>query len=190
MPRKKKPQPLEPLVPRFTFGKYRGRTVDEVMQVESSYLTWFVDQVDGCEELKEAIHAHPRFPAARESYQECRRKTRQQAEWQQGQFSEPPIDSICDELFHALEAAERLKIIKSVHYGKYVQSGENLSCDKAGEEIYRFQVCDQAPPWRKYEPWFVTPKTDLSEVPLEILEHMDAEMSYCGETDERDAKFS
>ena len=37
MARKKKtqPEPLEPLVPRFAFGKYKGRTVDEVMRVES-----------------------------------------------------------------------------------------------------------------------------------------------------------
>ena len=68
MARKKKPVsvPLEPLVPRFAFGKFRGRTVEEVMRVESTYLAWFVDQVDGCEELKEAIKAHPRFSAVRE----------------------------------------------------------------------------------------------------------------------------
>ena len=43
---------------------------------------------------------------------------------------------------------------------------------------------------REYEPWTVTPETDLSVVPLGILREMDYEMSYCGETDERDAKFS
>ena len=77
MPRRKKkpqPQPLEPLVPRFAFGKFRGRTVNEVMQVESSYLAWFMGQVDGCEELKETIKSHPRFSAVWKSYQECRRK--------------------------------------------------------------------------------------------------------------------
>ena len=78
MPRRKKkpqPQPLEPLVPRFAFGKFRGRTVDEVMQVESSYLAWFMGQVDGCEELKETIKSHPRFSAVWKSYQECRRRS-------------------------------------------------------------------------------------------------------------------
>ena len=104
------------------------------MRVESSYLGWFVEKIDGCEELKEAIKAHPRFPAVRESYQQCRQKIQQKAEWQQGQFSEPSIDIICDELFHEPEAEgmTRLKIIKTVHYGKYVQSGENLYCDKTG----------------------------------------------------------
>ena len=42
----------------------------------------------------------------------------------------------------------------------------------------------------EFEPWFVTPETDLSGVPLELLEQMDTQMYYCGETDERDAKFS
>ncbi len=83
----------------------------------------------------------------------------------------------------------KLKITKTVHYGKYVQSGENLSCEKAGHEQYRFQVCDEGPPRREFEPWTVTSETDLSAVPPEILEQMDVQMYYCGETDERDAKF-
>ena len=194
MPRKKKPQPeqLEPLVPRFAFGKFRGRTVDEVMRVESTYLAWFVDQVEGCDELKEAIKAHPRFPAAWESYQECRWKIRQKAEWRQGQFSEPTIDSVCDELFNAEPEIQGLKVVKGLHYGDYVQSGENLSCEKVGDEQYRFQVCDQGPPRRDYEPWIMTPQTDLSDVPSEILQEIDYQMSYCGEGDgdDRDAKFS
>ena len=101
MPRKKKtqPEPLEPLMPRFAFGKFKGRTVDEVMRVESTYLAWFVDQVEGCEELKEAIKAHPKFPAVRESYLRCRQKIQQKAEWRQGQFSQPTVDDVCDELF-------------------------------------------------------------------------------------------
>jgi hypothetical protein len=193
MPRKKKPQPerLEPLVPRFAFGKFRGRTVDEVMRVESTYLAWFVDQVEGCEELKEAIRAHPRFPAVRKSYLTCRQKIQQKAEWRQGRFSEPTVDSICDRLFHGPEAEAKLRIVQGLHYGNYVQSGENLYCEKSGDERYCFRVCDQGPPGREYEPWFVTPETDLSEVPSEILQEMDYQMSYCGECDEtRDAKFS
>ena len=81
----------------------------------------------------------------------------------------------------------RLKIIKTVHYGRYVQSAENLICEMAGHERYRFQVREDG---RQYKPWIVTPATDLTYVPMNILEHMDAEMYYCGETDEKDAKFS
>ena len=108
MPRKKKlkSEPLELLVPRFAFGKFRGRTVDEVMRVESTYLAWFVEKVDGCEELKETIKAHPKFPAVRESYLRCRQKIQQKAEWQQGQFSQPTIDNVCDELFNPEEDGE------------------------------------------------------------------------------------
>jgi hypothetical protein len=108
MPRKKKSQlePLEPLVPRFAFGKFRGRTVDEVMRVESSYLAWFVGKIEGCEQLKEAIKAHPRFPAVWECYVEFRRN-RQQAEWQRGQFSKPTVDSLCEELFKPEEDEDR-----------------------------------------------------------------------------------
>ena len=84
----------------------------------------------------------------------------------------------------------RLNIVQGLHYGDYIQSGENLYCEKAGEERYRFRVCDQVPPCRTYEPWIITPRTDLSGVPSEILQEMDYQMSYCGETDERDAKFS
>jgi len=191
MSRKKKPapQPLEPLVPRFPFGKFKGRTVEEVMRVESSYLGWFEEEIQGCEELKEAIRAHPRFPAVRESYLESRRR-RQEVEWQKGRFSTPTIDGLCEELFHGPEAEDttKLKIVKGIHYGDYVQSGENLSCEKAGDELYRFQVCEKG---REYEPWIVTPATDLSEVPLDILEQMDHQMSYCGECEAtRDAKFS
>jgi len=194
MGRKKKsqPEPLEPLVPRFAFGKFRGRTVEEVMRVESTYLAWFAEEVKGCEELKEAIKAHPRFPAVRESYLESRRR-RQEAEWQKGRFSKPTIDGLCEELFHGNETDNmaRLKIVKGLHYGDCVQSGENLYCEKAGDEQYRFQVCDEGPPCRQYEPWMVTPETDLSELSLEILEQMDVQMSYCGECEEtRDAKFS
>ena len=35
---------------------------------------------------------------------------------------------------------------------------------------------------REYEPWIVTPETDLSDVPLDVLEQMDGQMYYCGET--------
>jgi len=159
------------------------------MRVESSYLAWFADEVEGCEEIKEAIRSHPRFPAALESYLESRRK-RQEAEWQKGRFSKPTIDGLCEELFHGPETGDmaRQKIVKGLHYGDYVQSGENLSCEKAGEEQYRFQVREAG---REFEPWLVTPDTDLSDVPSEILEEMDNQMSCCVETEEtRDAKFS
>ena len=106
MPRKKKllsekpEKPLEPLVPRFTFGKFRGRTVEEVMRVESSYAAWFADKIDNCPELREAIKSHPLFPAAWERYLERQRRIQQNIEWKQGSFSQPTVDNLCDDLFN------------------------------------------------------------------------------------------
>jgi len=45
----------------------------------------------------------------------------------------------------------RLNIIKGIHYGDYIQSAENLRCNKAGLDRYQFQVCDEGPPLRKYK---------------------------------------
>jgi hypothetical protein len=105
MPKKKRPlsdkaEPIEPLVPRFTFGKFRGRTVDEVMRVESSYAAWFADKIDSCLELKDAIKSHPLFPAAWERYVERQRRIQQNIEWKQGSFSQPTLENLCDELFN------------------------------------------------------------------------------------------
>lgn len=49
------------LAPRMPFGKYRGKTVSEVLEQDPSYLRWFCDCVDGNEVLKLAIRALPGF---------------------------------------------------------------------------------------------------------------------------------
>ena len=86
-----------------------------------------------------AAQASPAAGQAK-SYLKSRQKKQQKAEWQQGQFSQPTIDSVCEELFHGDEAETKLRIVQGRHYGKYVQSGENLDCTKADEDEYRFQV--------------------------------------------------
>ena len=204
MGRKKKTD-QEPTMP---FGKHRGKTLAAVLREEPSYLCWLMEKVDGCEDIKKAIAGLPGFREEWEKHYE--RKHRRQAKTRQiveetvrrmlgtGQEPDPDdaqaLDDLCDWLFNApaAEDAAKLRIVQGLHYGDYVQSGENLYCEKAGDEQYRFQVRDQTPPWREYEPWFVTPEADLSEVPLDILEQMDVQMSYCGEGDgdDRDAKFS
>ena len=196
MSRKKKSQ----REPTFPFGKHKGKTLLTVMHEEPSYLCWFADTVEGCEDVKKAIVALPGFEGEQAKYCERQRlreaRLRQMVEetvlriLQPGQPAGPePLDRLCDRLFNEPEAecVAKLKIIKAVHYGKYIQSGENLICEMAGHERYRFQAREDG---RKYKPWTVTPATDLTDVPMNILEHMDAEMYYCGETDERDAKFS
>jgi hypothetical protein len=184
--------------PTFPFGKYRGFTPAEVMRRQPSYLCWFFETVEGCEDVKKAIVTLPGFEEHLANYRE--RQRRREKELRQapvspflppGQLeSEEMLARLCDQLFngcHAVQTATELKIIQAVHYGKHIQSGENLYCEKAGDEQYRFVVHEDG---REYEPWTVTPETDLSTVPLDILAEMDAEMSYCGETDDRAAKFS
>ena len=43
------------------FGKYRGKTVSEVLRQDRSYLAWFCDNVNGNEGIKQAIRALPGF---------------------------------------------------------------------------------------------------------------------------------
>ncbi len=202
---KKKKADQEPTMP---FGKHRGKTLAAVLREEPSYLCWLMEKVDGCEDIKQAISELPGFREEWERYFRRRHgkelTTRQVVEETvrrmlgSGQTPDSEaaeaLDDLCDWLFNPPETADsaRLEIVQGFHYGDYVQSGENLCCEKAGDERYRFRVCDQTPPRREYEPWFVTPEADLSEVPLDILEQMDYQMSYCGEGDgdDRDAKFS
>ena len=39
------------------FGKFKGQTLPWVYEQQPSYLAWFHETVDGCEEVKEAIRA-------------------------------------------------------------------------------------------------------------------------------------
>jgi hypothetical protein len=189
--------------PTLPFGKHKGKSINAVWEEEPSYLCWFVLAVDGHGYLKQAILTLPGFKEEQAKRQQRRygreANTRQIVEETVRRLlgMEPPspeaIDDLCDQLFHGAEPQDmaRLRIVKGLHYGDYVQSGENLSCEKTGDEVYRFQVRDERPPCREYEPWTVTPETDLSEVPLDLLAEMDTQMYYCGETEElRDAKFS
>ena len=85
----------------------------------------------------------------------------------------------------------RLNIIKGIHYGDYIQSAENLIAirlDRTGISS-RFATGDLP---AQVQAMVRGPETDLSDVPVEILEEMDNEMYYCGECDgeTRDAKFS
>ena len=158
------------------FGKFRNRPLDEVFRVEPSYVAWFYETVDGNEEVKRAIAALPGFAARLAKYRErkgLKDKTIEQRieEVVARMFAVEPTpqetDALCDRLFNGPEAedAAKPKITKSVHYGNYIQSGENLSCEKAGDERYRFQVREKG---RAYEPWIVTPETEHERVDCTI----------------------
>ena len=50
----RKKKQAEPILP---FGKHKGKTLATVLREEPSYLCWFVETVDGYNDLKEAIFA-------------------------------------------------------------------------------------------------------------------------------------
>jgi hypothetical protein len=185
---------------RFPIGKHKGQGIASVFAEEPSYLCWFYDAVDGFENIKRAIASLPDFSARLAKYQERKQikdKSLEQRieEVLRRMFAIEPtpaeLDDLCGQLFHGSDTegdGTNLKIIKTVHFGDYIQSAENLFCKKVTYEIYCFQVCEHG---HKYKPWIVTPDTDLSDVSLRILEEMDTQMYYCGESEETwDAKSS
>jgi len=102
--------------PTLPFGKFKGRTLAEVMQAEPSYLAWFVESVEGCKDIKDLIYALPGFMEAQAKYygEKCRREltTRQIVEATVREMfavedvpgvepSAEQIDDLCDRLFNA-----------------------------------------------------------------------------------------
>jgi len=76
---------------RMPFGKFRGRTVNYVMDKEPSYLAWFVDHVKGQDALIEQVKTHTRFPLVWAKYVEKEtvirpKEQREAREWQQARF--------------------------------------------------------------------------------------------------------
>jgi hypothetical protein len=89
------------------FGKYAWLTVALVYEQDPSYLAWFHETVDSCDEIKEAIRALDDFEAHLTAYRARRRQvpqkiltpTQQQVEWLMGKFSASTVDLVCEELF-------------------------------------------------------------------------------------------
>jgi hypothetical protein len=110
MGRKKKAD-MELVMP---FGKHRGKTLLTVLQEEPSYLCWFVETIEGCREVKEAIVALPGFREEQAKHYERKRRketsTRKLIEETVCRMlgaGQPPssetLDSLCDELFNPEE---------------------------------------------------------------------------------------
>ncbi len=91
------------------FGKFKDRTLREIMHEEPTYLAWFYDSVEDQQELKTAMEALPDFPARLAAYRE-RRSVKQRTleetieEVVTRMFRVEPtqqeVDRLCDELFH------------------------------------------------------------------------------------------
>jgi len=90
------------------FGKFKGQTLRWVYEQEPSYLAWFHETVDGCEEAKEVIRAMDGIEAhlvafrrrpRQSSPQKSPSSTQQQVEWLMGKFTRETGDRVCKELF-------------------------------------------------------------------------------------------
>ena len=95
------------------FGKFKGQTLSWVYEQEPSYLAWFHESVDGCEEVKEpirglaGIEAHLGGVPAEATVEAgttvtaaaARDPGQQEVEWLMGKFSTETVDLVCEELF-------------------------------------------------------------------------------------------
>jgi hypothetical protein len=88
------------------FGKFAGITVPLVYEQQPSYLAWFHETVQGCEEVKAVIRGldgiETHLTAFRQRPQQSPKQltpTQQQVEWLMGKFTTETIDAVCDELF-------------------------------------------------------------------------------------------
>jgi len=100
--------------PTFPFGKFKGVELKVVLRDEPSYLCWFMEAVEGCQDVKKAISALPGFQEEWVKYYQ--RKHHKELttryiveETVREMFAvedhvEPTseqIDDLCDRLFHA-----------------------------------------------------------------------------------------
>jgi hypothetical protein len=88
------------------FGKFKGQTLRWVYEKDPSYLAWFHETVEGCEDVKAVIRALDGIEAHLAAFRERRRTlprkltpTQQEVEWLMGKFSASTIDKVCEELF-------------------------------------------------------------------------------------------
>ena len=86
------------------FGKFKGKTINFVMEEQPNYLAWFVDTIKGHDGLVEQIKTHTQFPQAWVEYMERQIRTmpkerREEMEWQAGRFSQQTIDDLCNRFF-------------------------------------------------------------------------------------------
>jgi len=88
------------------FGKFKGQTLSWVYEQAPSYLAWFHETVDGCEEVKEDIRVLDGIEAHLEALRQKQglspkqlTPTQQEVEWLMGKFTAQTIDAVCQELF-------------------------------------------------------------------------------------------
>ena len=91
------------------FGKFAGKTLPWIYEKSPSYLAWFHETVQGCEEIKEAIRGFDGIEAHLMEFRERPRQpkrltpTQEQVEWLMGKFTTNAIDVVCAKLFNGEE---------------------------------------------------------------------------------------
>jgi hypothetical protein len=93
------------------FGKFEGQTLPYIYEQEPSYLAWFHETVDGCEEVKslirglDGIDSHLAAFRRKQLWRQGRLSqepvtpTQKEVEWLMGKFSSVTVDKVCEELF-------------------------------------------------------------------------------------------
>ena len=87
---------------RIYFGKFKGKTINFIMEKQPNYLAWFVDNIRGQDDLIEQIKTHTQFPQAWAEYTEKQalmpKAHREEIEWRAGRFSQQTLDDLCNSL--------------------------------------------------------------------------------------------
>jgi len=97
------------------FGKFEGQTLPWIYEQSPSYLAWFHETVEGCEEVKavirslDGIDAHLVAFRQKHLQQAVQRQlpqapkpltsNQQKFDWLMGKFTQQTVNAVCDELF-------------------------------------------------------------------------------------------
>ncbi len=87
------------------FGKHCGKSVNEVMKKDPTYLAWFVDNIKGRDNLVAQIKTHSRFAEAWDEYlanPKIPKEQREAREWHEGKFSQQTIDELFNAFFEGM----------------------------------------------------------------------------------------
>ena len=98
---------------------------------------------------------------------------------------------------------DKLEIKKGIHYSNYIQSAENIKVRRIAEnqiknceDGYVFQIVNE---WYDYhsglakslgKPFVITSSTDLSKIDKSILEQLELQLCYEGETDNKSVRYA
>jgi len=71
------------------FGKHHGKTINDVMEKDPSYLVWFTKNIRDMPDFVEQIKSHSQFPNAWADYmskEAAIERRREAREWKEGRY--------------------------------------------------------------------------------------------------------